>query len=441
MLTHDSDTQYKIFENHAVHKQVPAVCTVQDRILLRNLAQQVADIVSLPVHRETQLLWRQVNQRSMHRPVVWINEICWNEMGHGEDLVLRTSTPFARMIESQLLQTCFLWNHMPADMVVEPAVYAPLAVHTTGIGLQVDEHTLPSDPENTVVSHEYHTQLAHEDDLEKIQIPTVTHDAERSKETLEAYEDIFSGILPVIQRGIPGFWFAPWDDLVTLCGAQEVLLNLALKPDFMHRAIETLVSAYLKALDQYQALGLLASNNTNVRVGSGAYGYTDDLPEAETLLTNASPDQIWGSAAAQIFSDVSPHMHEEFAVSYERRWLERFALTYYGCCEPLETKLDVLASIPNLRKISVSPWNDLQKICEAVGSTYVISYKPNPAIFAGSTWDLESASRELAYAVRTARRYGCSMEIVMKDISTVHYQPHRLMEWARSAMQICRTDS
>jgi hypothetical protein len=27
-------------------------------------------------------------------------------------------------------------------------------------------------------------------------------------------------------------------------------------------------------------------------------------------------------------------MHEEFALQYEKRWLERFGLTYYGCCEP-----------------------------------------------------------------------------------------------------------
>ncbi len=44
---------------------------------------------------------------------------------------------------------------------------------------------------------------------------------------------------------------------------------------------DRLTTAFLHGLDQYESLNLLALNNTNVRIGSGAYGYTDELPQSD----------------------------------------------------------------------------------------------------------------------------------------------------------------
>ena len=45
-------------------------------------------------------------------------------------------------------------------------------------------------------------------------------------------------------------------------------------------------------------------------------------------------------------------MHEEFALRYESRWLERFGLSNYGCCEPLDRKVDIIKkAVPNLRRL------------------------------------------------------------------------------------------
>ena len=45
---------------------------------------------------------------------------------------------------------------------------------------------------------------------------------------------------------------------------------------------------------------------------------------------------MWGCSNAQIFSEVSPKMHWEFALEHDLRWLRRWGLNYYGCCEPLD---------------------------------------------------------------------------------------------------------
>src|SRR5208283_378580 len=121
-------------------------------------------------------------------------------------------------------------------------------------------------------------------------------------------------------------------------------------------------------LRRFEALGLLSRNDGNVRIGSGGYGYTKDLsdaaaegaPEGDTgrPVRPQRPINLWGSATAQIFGFVSPDMHREFGLQYERRWLELFGLAYYGCCESLHNKIRILETLPNLRKISISPWAD-----------------------------------------------------------------------------------
>ncbi|MBE3141863.1 MAG: hypothetical protein IMZ53_14905 [Thermoplasmata archaeon] len=61
--------------------------------------------------------------------------------------------------------------------------------------------------------------------------------------------DIFYGILKVEKRGIPGFWFAPWDQLITWWGVKKALTDLILKADLLHKAMERLVTAYLSRLN------------------------------------------------------------------------------------------------------------------------------------------------------------------------------------------------
>ena len=76
---------------------------------------------------------------------------------------------------------------------------------------------------------------------------------------------------------------------------------------------------------------------------------------------------------AQMLSTVSPEMLEEFDLDLCRPLFERFGLVYYGCCEPLDRKMAQVRKIPNLRKISMSPWVD-----EEVGAAAIATLSPVP---------------------------------------------------------------
>ena len=69
-----------------------------------------------------------------------------------------------------------------------------------------------------------------------------------------------------------------------------------------------------------------------------------------------------------------------------------------------------------------------------IGEDYVFSRKPNPATLAVDTWNLDWARDELRCALEQAR--GCHIEVILKDISTVRYEPRRLWTWATMAMEV-----
>jgi hypothetical protein len=109
-------------------------------------------------------------------------------------------------------------------------------------------------------------------------------------------------------------------------------------------------------------------------------------------------------------------------------------LTYYGCCEPLHNKTALMDKIPNLRKVSMSAWADVEAMARWAGDRVVLSHKPSPAILAGTVFDAEAVRRGLENVLEATR--GCNISLVMKDISTVAHEPQRLWEWARVASEV-----
>jgi hypothetical protein len=406
----------------------------KDKEILRDLAKETASIAEHPIQKKRSRQWERMNDLCQEKPMAWINEVCWHEMNVDNELTLRCETDFCKEIEMRLRQQLYQWNHMQCDMIIEPLIYAPLAISNTGVGLKKEVEVATTDERSDIISRHFVEQINSEDDIAKLKNPVLTHDELKSKIILEIYEDIFMDIIEVQSRGAPGFWFAPWDDIVEWTGVEQALMDLALRPNYMHALISRLSDIAVDVLNQYQKMDLLSSNNNNTRIGSGAYGYTTDLPNTDNTRFNVS--DLWGSAAAQPFSEVSPEMHKEFAIDYEKKWLANFGLNYYGCCEPLHKKIDILSDIPNLRKISISPFVNLEEAAEAVGNKYVFSWKPSPAVFVYNSWDIKTIREYLINSIRVLNKYNCSIEIVLKDISTVQYSPKRLWEWAQVIMEV-----
>ncbi|MDD4870278.1 MAG: hypothetical protein PHR77_06935 [Kiritimatiellae bacterium] len=406
----------------------------KDKDILRSLASELAQIATLPVHKEKAKLWRKLNDLESERPMVWINEICWNEMNVDDELTLQCEHSWARDQERDLRRTLYQWRHLPGDMIVNDFLASPLAIHSTDFGIIEDVDVVKTDDTNDIVSRHFKIQIKDFKDLDKIKMPVITHNEKATEFFYQAMCDVYKGIMPVKKMGQTHIWFTPWDYLIRWWGIEEAMIDMIERPELVHAGVERMVDAWMTELDQFVKLNVLSLDNDNTRIGSGGYGYTKTLPGTKYNPKYVQPHNMWGCSNAQIFSEVSPDMHWEFAMKHDMRWLSRWGMTYYGCCEPLDRKVEILKKIPNLRKVSASPWCNAEKIIVGLGNKYVLSHKPSPAILAEDDWHPDRARQAIRdFLDKTDGK--CHVELIMKDISTVRYKPQRLWEWEKIAME------
>ena len=114
--------------------------------------------------------------------------------------------------------------------------------------------------------------------------------------------------------------------------------------------------------------------------------------------------------------------------------MKPFGLTAYGCCEDLTLKIDVLKSLPNLRRIGVSPMADVAKCAEAIGPDYIISYRPSPTDMVGYDWNPERAREIMRRDLDHCR--DLHVDITLKDVETVQNEPDRIHKWVQIVREI-----
>jgi len=407
-----------------------------DKTIIRELAKQVAEIAAKPVQEEKRQLWRSLNGLKPQRPMVMLDQICWHELNHDGSLDILCTCDESRSYEQTLRRILYQWKHFPVDMVVEPFVTVPKAISYSLYGLGVEENTLVSDPENDVISHKYINVLDTDEDIEKITLPEIIHDTAETKRRVEFATELFDGILEVRPVGDPGSHFIQiWDPLSCLMGPDNAALALIDRPDFVHRILKKMTASFSSMLDQLEEQGLLYDTRSQTLVHcTGAY--SDELPAPGYDENKPRCKDLWTAGLAQMFSMVSPGMHQEFELDYVNPILERFGLVYYGCCDPLDLKIDIVRKIPNLRKVSMSPWTKSERGAEGLGKDFVFSSKPNPANVAQPGFEADVVEKELTDINNACKRHGCPLELILKDISTVRYDPLRLTKWADIAMKV-----
>jgi hypothetical protein len=411
------------------------ILSQKEKDILKGLGEIIAEISALEVHKEKAKLWTNLNDLKPKRPMVWINEIPWHEMNVNDELTLYCGNSWARELENKLKRTIYQWRHFPGDMVVDNFIECPLVIHSSSFGIMEDVDTVKTDDANDIYSRHFKIQISEPEDIEKIRMPKITYLEKATEYSYNAMKEVFDGIISVKKVGQTHIWYTPWDFLIRWWGLQEAIMDLILRPDMVHDIYEKMVQAWMVELDQFEEKNLLSIDCNNTRIGSGGYGYVSDLPGNNFDPKYVKAKNMWGCSNAQIFSTVSPEMHWEFAIEHDLKWLSRWGLTYYGCCEPLDKKIDLLRRIPNLRKISVSPWCDTKTVINQIGNDYVMSRKPNPAIFAAQSFEDKQAEKELREFLDATDRK-CSVELIMKDISTVKYDPKRLWDWEKIAMRV-----
>lgn len=404
----------------------------QDREIIKNLSSQLAEIAALSVQNEKRALWRKLNGLKPARPMVMIDQVCWNEMNVDDALTLHCEDAECRSYEWQMRCQLYQWQHFPVDMVIEPFIRVHKAISNSGFGIEIQEKIAVGDPSNSVVGHTFTNQFVTDADLDKIKTPVISHNEKETARRIEVASELFDGTLDIAAYGADPY-LSVWDPISTYMSVEGALYGIIDRPEYMTELVRRMVQGYLAMLDQLEEQGLMCHSQSTIHC-TGAY--CDDLPASGFDPAHPRTKDNWMFGLAQMFSTVSPAIFEEFEIDPCMPIFERFGLVYYGCCDPLDRKIKQVKKIPNVRKISMSPWVNEELGAAEIKGDYVYSRKPNPALLAWPTFDEDAVREHLQQSVDACAKYGCPLEIILKDISTVGYEPQRLWRWAEIAMEV-----
>jgi len=401
--------------------------------ILRDLARRKAEILADPVVAGRVRLWKKHNALAQERPMLLVfPEGGWQDLIPADDsLRCRCADPLLRGIEQEIRMELYAFEHFDTDNVPAPSICVPKAISDTGWG--VETRWERSGEERG--AKRFDPVIARESDLDKLRFPELVHDGETSQRRLEAVQEIFDGLLPVELVGLKHVSFHLFNQWTALRGLEEVLMDMIAEPEFTHRAISFLAEGHRRLLEQHERMGLLDFNHDNTYHSTGGNGWLEACPgPAPAPGQPATRAQMFASAEAQELTGVSPAMHEEFALRYEKELLEPFALTGYGCCEDITGKCGLVLEVPHLRRISISPFTNVARSAPQIGKRAIYSWKPRPTDLVGR-FDPDRIRSYLRENLAICRNAGCHVEVILKDTHTCEGRPERFDDWCRIARE------
>ncbi len=405
-----------------------------DKDILRRLAERKLVIADDPINEERRAAWRALDSGNNSRVMVLA------EHGGIRDerkpcfpSVLDCTDEWARRVEADLRREILLFEELRDDHVIEPAMNVGSVVKTSNFGVEAVVHQ--GGDETHMGSRSWEPPIKDLDaDLDKLSPRTFSVDRAATLAKQQRMENVFGGILPVRIRNRHYWTMGLTWQAIDLIGLESLMLSMYDNPDGLHSLMKFLRDDNLVFSRWLEEQELYSLNNENDYIGSGSMGYTADLPQDRPQSgTKICEQDLWVLLESQETVGVGPGQFEEFVFPYQLDIAEHFGKIYYGCCEPINTRWHILRKIPNLARVSVSPWADQNFMAEALGRDYVFSRKPNPALISTGKCDEDAIRADLRETLEAAQ--GNRLEIIMKDVHTLNNEPERLARWVQIARE------
>ena len=400
-----------------------------ERRILRSLAKQVAAIAASPIQEERRELWKKHNCLKPTRPMMLVfPEGAWEELLPEKGLACEGEE--ARTIERVLLERIYYHEHFQDDTVIEKEWIVQKVIRDSGWGLKARH--IPSTMARG--SWKFDPVIIEPSDLKQLRFPEIIYDEQLTIQKLEHAQYLFGDILDVRLKGVTHLSYHLMQQYTDWRGLEETMLDMHDQPQMLHETMALLQEGHSRVLQQYIDQNLLSLNNDSTYHSSGGNGYTDELPKPDFDPKQVRPSDMWASAESQELAQVGPRQHAEFALQYEKRLLAPFGLSGYGCCEDLSKKLEDVFTIPNMRRISISPFAKVDACAEKLQGDYIFSWKPHPAHLVGE-FDADLIRKSIRQTINVAKLNGCVLEMILKDTHTCEYHPERFSLWTQIARE------
>ena len=364
-------------------------------------------------------------------PLIYVRAFAWHEM---EESALQCQNPSWHPYESFLRQAIF-HHRFEDDFIFEPWINVDAICQTPvpagdwewgGLwGLPVRWEASDNNPHGT---KRWDPPLKDPEDFAKMKATTHLILEKETAEKLERVTEALGDIITInLDRG-PAYRMWHGDistELAQLRGMEQIMWDMLDRPDWLHEVLAFMRDGILAAHQQAEDngdWGLCDHQNQ-------CMPYENTLQDPAANTNGVARKDLWYYAASQETTLVGPQQFDEFMLQYQIPIMEKFGLTAYGCCEDLTRKIDLLRKIPNLRRIAVSPFANVEKCAEQIGTDYVISYRPSPADMV--SYGLEDEQIREMLRKDLAALKGTCFDITLKDVETVQNDPKRIKNWVK----------
>ena len=417
----------------------------QDKKVIRKLAEQWMEHASMPVMDERKRLWRAVHDLKMERPMILVETASVEGFVSPDEL--RCEDPFLRAVERNMRETVRHAEEVGDDVVVEPYYRIGWQMELPDFGVPVETKPATTSTGEKSLGYSFNFPIAAPADIGKLKRRAFGVNRAKTLSMKAVLEDVMGDILPVLIGNYDPFNVDPGDDgwtgmfffgltwqIYRFIGNDGLLYWPYDAPEAIHELMNYMLDDRTRLFEYMEKEGLLAFNTDNQMAGPRGYGYVSELPNPDAKAP-VTLNHLWGWAESQESTNISPAMFKEFVLPYLAKLSAKFGLVYYGCCEPVHDRLNlIMEAIPNLRSVSVSGWSDFQKIGEMLGKNYVYSRKPTPACLSGTNPNWALAEEDMR-KTRAATK-DCNVELLLRDLYTVNGERGRLSRWVEMTKSI-----
>jgi hypothetical protein len=412
----------------------------QDKERIRELARRWAEIAADPVMADRKELWRKVRDLKQVRPMILIETSCIDGFINEEDL--HCEDQYLRGVERHMLRSIKQFDTLGDDIVIEPyyRIRAELEEHDFGVDVEMKPAMMPGG--ETSLGYSFNFPIREPEDIAKLRKRPAVANREKTTRNKALLEDVMGDILPLRVVNQDPFCAFEGDDEWTgmfffgltwqvfrFIGNDRLLYWVYDEPDTIHKLMEYMVEDRLRHFRYVEKEKMIAPNTDNQMAGPRFYGYVSDLPDPD-YTGEVTLKHLWGWPESQEATNISPEMYKEFVLPYLARIAGEFGLVYYGCCEPVDDRIDlIMEAMPNLRAVSISGWADFDFMAERLGKNVVFSRKPTPAYMSGANPDWGLMKKDLEKTYAATKRNGCNTELLVRDLYTVGGQIDHLRKW------------
>ena len=399
--------------------------TARDRQRLRFLAQRQLEYANSPRNDEILAQWNALAQGKRESPTVRL--LFSNFTDEVITPRLECEEEDARRLEYSLLNTLVGRELFDDDTPIAPTFDIARAIWARPFGLS---------PKLTRTGHGkgFHIEPLIEDletERGKLRGGGFGYDREATEKKIAFCGETFGDILPV-RLVMPSLTGAITNPLVQLMGMENLYYCLYDCPDALKDVMDMATSLFEDYYDFLEREGLLLPTVGISPVAQESFAFNGELPDSGVTKTT----QVWGFLESQETTAVSPETFGEFVFPYQDRLVRRYGLLSYGCCERVDAIFpDYLSRWKNLRKLSVSPFNDERLVGEYLRGSNIVFYSKPRAEYVTNRGPLDEEALRAYFKGVCEAASGCLFEIAQREVGTIYGDYERGKRYVKIAKE------